>query len=251
MSSRSERPPPVSQRGAPVPGAGRRGARRPSIATWRARSVTDVRGILAAIGRDDGAAARARRAGASGTPRSNEIGASVGRHVTAASEVVSDLARLAGCPLNELPTTCNVADLVRDVVKAEQLRATRHGVSIQLEAPGTSRDDLLPVGTVHILFQELLDAAISVSPADTRVNVHVSDSGSSVIVTFDDSGPALSAKAKTGASARDYDALVQERAAALPLIAALAIASHIHAPLSVEDSPRGGARLRVMFPRPH
>lgn len=246
MSSRSEPPPPVSQSGAPVIAAEGLG----SLIGMARSLVTDVRGILAAIGRE---MVPLRERGRWGEKDAEiaEIAASVGRHVTAASEVVSDLARLAGCPLNELPTTCNVADLVRDVVKAEQLRATRHGVSIQLEAPGTSRDDLLPVGTVHILFQELLDAAISVSPADTRVNVHVSDSGSSVIVTFDDSGPALSAKAKTGASARDYDALVQERAAALPLIAALAIASHIHAPLSVEDSPRGGARLRVMFPRPH
>lgn len=244
MSSRSEPPPPLSQSGAPAIAPEGLG----SLIGMARSLVTDVRGILAAIGRE---MVPLRERGRWGEKDAEiaEIAASVGRHVTAASEVVSDLARLAGCPLNELPTPCNVTDIVRDVVKAEQLRATRHGVTIHFEAPPSTRDDLLPVGTLHILFQELLDAAISVSPADTRVHVHVSDTGSVVTVTLDDSGPALSAKAKTGTALREYDALVQERPAALPLIAALAIASHIHAPLSVEDSPRGGARVRIMFPR--
>lgn len=244
MSSRSEPPPPMSQSGSASPIGDGLG----SLVGMARSLVTDVRGILAAIGREMVPLRERGRWGESDAEIA-EIAASVGRHVTAASEVVSDLARLAGCPLNELPVPCNVADLVRDVVKAEQLRATRHGVTILLEAPSSSTDDVLHVGSVHVLFQELLDAAISVSPADSKVHVSVTESPLGVTVTFDDSGPALSAKAKTGAASRDYDTLVQERAAALPLIAALAIATHLHAPLSLEDSPRGGARVRIMLPR--
>ncbi|NUP14398.1 MAG: sensor histidine kinase [Polyangiaceae bacterium] len=242
MSSRSEPPPPPSQGSVPS------GDGLGSLIGMARSLVTDVRGILAAIGRD---MVPLRERGRWGEKDAEiaEIAASVGRHVTAASEVVSDLARLAGCPLHELPAPCNIVDLVRDVVKAEQLRATRHGVSIHLEAPSSSTDDVLAVGSVHVLFQELLDAAISVSPADSKVHVSVSENAGGVTVMFDDSGPALSAKAKSGAASRDYDALVQERAAALPLIAALAIASHLQAQLTVEDSPRGGARVRVTFPR--
>lgn len=244
MSSRSEPPPPPSSpSGAPVV------ADSLNSLVGMARSlVTDVRGILAAIGRDM-APLRERGRWGEHDAEIAEVAGSVGRHVTAASEVVSDLARLAGCPLYELGTPCNLLDLVRDVVKAEQLRATRHGVTIQLDAPPHLHDDVLPVGPLHVLLQELLDSAISVSTADSKVIVSVSESATGVTVTFDDSGPSLSAKAKSGALARDFDALVQERAAALPLIAAFAISSHLHAPLTLEDSPRGGARVRIMFPR--
>jgi signal transduction histidine kinase len=105
------------------------------------------------------------------------------------------------------------------------------------------------VSSVHILFQELLDSAISVSPADSTIHVGVSVSATGVAVTFDDAGPGLTAKARSGAINRDFDALVQERDAALPLIAAFAIAAHLHAPLTLEDSPHGGTRARVAFPR--
>ncbi len=243
MSSRSEPPPPPSQSsGAPTPD------NLGSLIGMARSLVTDVRGILAAIGRDM-VPLRERGRWGDNDAEIAEIAASVGRHVTAASEVVSDLARLAGCPLFELPGACNIVDMVRDVVKAEQLRAQRHGVTLHVEAPTASADDVLPIASVHILFQELLDSAISVSPADSKVYVTVTESTSGVSVTFDDSGPSLSAKAKSGALSRDFDAVVQERAASLPLIAAFAIASHLHAPLTLEDSPRGGARVRVMFPR--
>lgn len=248
MSSRSEPPPPMS-------GGSARSSSAPSASdglaslVGMARSlVTDVRGILAAIGRE---MAPLRERGRWGEQEAeiSEVAASVGRHVTAASEVVSDLARLAGCPLFELPSACNLSDLMRDVVKSEQLRASRHGVTIHLDVPSHVGDDVLPALSIHVLFQELLDSAISVSPADSKVHVGMSEGASGTVVTFDDSGPALTSKAKAGAISRDFDALVQERAAALPLIAAFAIASHLHAPLTLEDSPRGGTRVRILFPR--
>jgi signal transduction histidine kinase len=178
-----------------------------------------------------------------------EVASSVGRHVTAASEVVGDLARLAGCPLFELPGTCNLLDHLRDVVKSEQIRASRHGVQLLLHAPDSVSDDLLPMATTHIFIQELLDSAISVSPSDSQVEVRITESATGVVITVDDAGPALTQKAKSGAVNRDFDALVQERTAALPLIAAFALAAHLHAPLNLEDAPSGGTRARVVFPR--
>jgi signal transduction histidine kinase len=94
----------------------------------------------------------------------------------------------------------------------------------------------------------LVDSAISVSPADSKVLITLSRSTAGTVLTIDDSGPPLTAKAKTGAAARDFDALVQEREAALPLIAGFAVASHLHAPITLEDSPHGGTRVRVLFP---
>ena len=243
MSSRSEPPPPGS-RSSSAPSADGLS----SLVGMARALVTDVRGILAAIGREMAPLRERGRWGDHDT-EIGEVAASVSRHVTAASEVVSDLARLAGCPLYELPSSCNLADIIRDVVKSEYLRATRHGVGIHLELPPGGVDEVLPAGSVHVLVQELMDSAISVSPADSKVSIGLSQTAAGVVITIDDSGPPLTAKAKNGASAREFDALVQERAAALPLIAGFAIAAHLHAPLTLEDSPRGGTRVRVLFPR--
>jgi hypothetical protein len=241
-SSRSE-PPPPGGRSSAAPNADGLS----SLVGMARALVTDVRGILAAIGREV-APLRERDKWGAHESEINDLAASVSRHVTAASEVVSDLARLAGCPLFELPASCNLADVIRDVVKSEQLRATRHGVTIQLDVPPSGLDEIVPPGSVHVLFQELVDSAISVSPADSKVLITLSRSTAGTVLTIDDSGPPLTAKAKTGAAARDFDALVQEREAALPLIAGFAVASHLHAPITLEDSPHGGTRVRVLFP---
>lgn len=211
--------------------------------------VTDVRGILAAIGRDM-APLRERGRWGEHDAEIGEIASSVNRHVAAASEIVSDLARLAGCPLGELPSACQVTSIVRDVVKAESARASRHEVEIALELPESCADDVLPAQTVGVLLQDLLDAAISTSPPRSTVRVSLVDSPTGVVVCFDDAGEALSPKAKAGALARDFDALVQERSASLPLIAAFAIALQLRATLTLEDAPGGGTRARVALPRP-
>ncbi|HTJ82836.1 MAG TPA: sensor histidine kinase [Polyangiaceae bacterium] len=245
ISSRSEPPPPnrTGTTGSPSATDGL----APLVGMARSL-VTDVRGILAAIGRDM-APLRERGRWGERDAEIAEVASSVGRHVTAASEVVGDLARLAGCPLFELPGTCNLLDHLRDVVKSEQIRASRHGVQLLLHAPDSVSDDLLPMATTHIFIQELLDSAISVSPSDSQVEVRITESATGVVITVDDAGPALTQKAKSGAVNRDFDALVQERTAALPLIAAFALAAHLHAPLNLEDAPSGGTRARVVFPR--
>jgi len=243
ISSRSEPPPRLGSTGSPAATDGL----APLVGMARSL-VTDVRGILAAIGRDM-APLRERGRWGERDAEIAEVASSVGRHVTAASEVVGDLARLAGCPLFELPGTFNLADHMRDVVKSEQLRASRHGVEIRLHAPHSVSDDLLPHATTHILLQELLDSAISVSPADSRIEVHIQESSMGLVVMVDDAGPPLTQKARSGAVNRDFDALVQERTAALPLIAAFALSAHLHAPITLEDAPNGGTRARVVFPR--
>lgn len=250
-SSRSEPPPAMSpstppakpSTGSPPPTDGL----APLVGMARSL-VSDIRGILAALGRDI-APLRERGKWGERDAEIAELASSVGRHVTAASEVVSDLARLAGCPLFELPGTCHLPEVLRDVVKADQIRAARHGVTIKLDVPNEVIDDFLPVASVQVLFQELLDSAISVSPVDSTVQVGIQETANGVVVTFDDAGPTLTQKAKSGAVNRDFDALVQERTAALPMIAAFAIASHLRAPLTLQDSPRGGTRARLLFPR--
>jgi two-component system OmpR family sensor kinase len=225
------------------------------VATSRA-VLSDIRGVLAAIGRDIAPLRDRARWGEKGDDV-GEIGASVARHVTAASEVISDLAKLASCPLYELPTPVRIIDVVREAADAVRPRAARHEVTIEIQAEeaapsddASANPDLMNLGVVQVLVQELFNNAINASNPGTTVHVALQETPTGVTIVVDDTGAPLSHKAKTSIPNRDFDALAQERSSTLPLIVAASIAAFMHAPLSIEDSPAGGTRARVTFPRP-
>jgi two-component system OmpR family sensor kinase len=201
----------------------------------------DLRGILSAIGRD--IVPLRERSGEVG-----EIAASVGRHVTGASELVGDLARLGACPIGELGRQADVSELLREVVQGELARASRHELKLVVDAP-ESLEDLVPVATLSVLFQVLLDHAIDASAPGTEVRIRASDEAGMTVITFDDTGAALPPAAKAGVLSRDFEAIAPGRPRALSLIAAQSIAAHLHLVLDLEPSPSGGTRVRLGLPR--
>jgi two-component system, OmpR family, sensor kinase len=201
----------------------------------------DLRGILAAIGRD--IAPLRDREGEAG-----EIAASVGRHVTGASEVVADLTRFGACPIGEIPRSSDLADLLRDVVQSDLVRAARHDVRVVVNAPD-HLDDNVPAASLNVLFHALLDHAISASPPGSEAIVTLTDEATGAQITFDDAGPALSPSARSGLLSRDFEAIALGRPRALSLIAAYSIAANLRLSLEIEDSPRGGTRVRLALPR--
>ncbi|MEP7122622.1 MAG: sensor histidine kinase [Byssovorax sp.] len=201
----------------------------------------DLRGILAAIGRD--IAPLRDREGEAG-----ETAASVGRHVTAASEVVADLARLGACPIGEVHRSTDLADLVREVVQSDLVRAARHEVRVVVTAPDHLEDNI-PAASLHVLLHALLDHAINASPPGSEAIVTLSEEATGAQITFDDAGPPLSPSARSGLLSRDFEAIALGRPRALSLIAAYAIAAHLRLVLEIEDGPRGGTRVRLALPR--
>jgi signal transduction histidine kinase len=202
----------------------------------------ELRGILSAIGRDI-APLRDRTGGEAG-----EIAASVGRHVTAASEIVGDLTRLGSCPIGELPRHANVSDVLRDVVQSDVVRAARHDVRVVVEGPD-SAEEVVAVGALTVLFHALLDHAISASPAGSQITVTVADEPSGLSVAFHDAGPPLPAAARTGVFSRDFEVFAHGRPTGVSLIAAYAITASLRLPLDIDEGPGGGARVRVSIPR--
>jgi signal transduction histidine kinase len=202
---------------------------------------TQLRGILAAIGRD---IAPLRKHGG----EVGETASSVGRHVTAASEIVGDLARLGACPIDELPRHADVADVLRDVVHDDLARAARHDVRVAVDAPEDAQE-VVPLGALTVLLHTLLDHAIGASPPGAEVTVTVADAPSAIEITFDDAGPPLPPAARSVVLSRDFETVSQGRPLGLPLIAAHAIAAHTRLDLSIEDSPSGGTRVRLTIPR--
>jgi signal transduction histidine kinase len=202
----------------------------------------EIRGILSSIGRDI-APLRDREGDVA------EIAASVGRHVTAASEIVADLGRLGACPVGELPRHSDLADLVRDVVRDDAVRAARHEVRVVVEAPENAYE-VVPVGAFTVLVHALLDHAISASPAGSQVLITVLDEPAGIVVSFDDAGPPFPATAKSGFLSREFEVIAQGRPTGVSLMAAHTIAAHIRMPLDIEDGPHGGARMKLTVPRP-
>ncbi len=210
------------------------------VAAVRALSG-DLRGILSAIGRD--VAPLRDQPG-----EVSDIAASVGRHVTGASEVVADLARLGSCPIGEVPRQADLADLLREAVQGERGRAQRHDVTLTVQAPD-SAEDAVEVGPLTVLFQVLVDHAIEATPAGGAVSVELTETPVAFVVSFDDAGPTLPPSARGSVLSRDFDALTLGRPQGLALIAASTIASHLRLSLDVEEAPRGGTRVRLVLPR--
>ncbi|MFO0759082.1 MAG: ATP-binding protein [Byssovorax sp.] len=233
----------------PLPGAGMpRTSRMPpsgdglAILVAAARVIgADLRGILSAIGRD--IVPLRERGGEVG-----DIAASVGRHVTGASELVADLARLGACPIGELGRPIDLVEVLREVVAGERGRALRHDITLTLSAPD-ALEELVPTATFSALVQVLVDHAIDASRPGTEVTITAADEEAAVVITVDDTGAALPPSAQSGVLSRDFEAIAPGRPRALSLIAAQSIAAHLHLTLELEPSPSGGTRVKLILPR--
>lgn len=203
---------------------------------------TGLRGILSAIGRD--ISPLREREGEAG-----EIASSVARHVIAASEIVADLNRLGSCPLGELPRHSDVADLLRDIVREDSVRAARHDVRLVVDSPDDAHE-MVPVGALTVLLHALLDDAINASPPGSQVTITLTERDSGLSIAFDDAGTPLPAGARSGVLSREFETVAAGRPAGLSLIAGHAIAAHIRMPLTFSEAPQGGARVELAIPRP-
>jgi two-component system, OmpR family, sensor kinase len=209
----------------------------------------ELRGIFSAIGREI-----APLRGHSGEV--GEAAGSVGRHVTAASEVLSDLARLGACPLGELPRLADVAEMLRDLTRDEAARIARHDVKVAVTG-AESAQDVVPAGALAVLLHALFAHALDATPPGETITIHLdapppagSDEGSpDIAVTFQDGGAPLGTGALSGILSREFETLAPGRRASIALVSAHALASHLRMRLSIEAHTGRGARVRLDIPR--
>lgn len=183
--------------------------------------------------------------------RKDEVGeviASAMRHVTAASETMTDLARLGSCPIGELPRHADVADALREVVRDDIGRAARHDVRVTVVAP-TNAYDVVPIGALSVLMHALLGHAVNASPPGSEVVVTLTEEETLWSLTFDDAGHNVPVAARKGVLSRDFEALATGRPTGIALVAAISIAAHVRMPIEIDDAPNGGARMRLSIPK--
>lgn len=210
----------------------------------------EMRAILSAIGRE--IAPLRGHAGEVG-----EVAGSVGRHVTAASEVLSDLARLGTCPLSELPRLVDVSEMLRDLVRDEAARIARHDVKVALTG-ADSAQDVVPAGALAVLLHALFAHALDATPPGETITIHVEappatgaveDGSADIAVTFQDGGAPLGASALAGILSREFETLAPGRRASIELVSAHAIATHLRMRLSFDAHAGRGGSVRLDIPR--
>jgi len=250
MVQKGESPtPPVPSSGVPTSSVPIRPSRMPPSADGlvvlvaAARALTTrLRGIHAAINRDI-APLREHKDDV------GEIASSVGRHVTAASEIIADLARLGNCPIGELPAQIDVAQMLRDVVSDDSARASRREVTVKLDVP-EPLEDIGPTDSIRVLVQAMLEHAVSASAEGGTVVVSAREEDGHIVITFDDSGAQIPVVARVGVMSRDFEALAKGRPSSASLVTAQALAAHLDLPFELDDAPSGGARVRLRIPQP-
>ena len=103
---------------------------------------------------------------------------------------------------------------------------------------------------LYLLLRNLLANAILYSPPAGQVQLLVQPEGDAIALTLDDSGPGIPAGAREHAFER-FNRLNQSRAEGVGLgrsIVAQAVELH-RATIRLLDSPLGGLRVQVLFPR--
>ncbi|MGB3806256.1 MAG: stimulus-sensing domain-containing protein [Erythrobacter sp.] len=148
----------------------------------------------------------------------------------------------------------DLADLVRAIIGSRKHRAGDAGHRIELEARGFAAE-VLGVGTrLERVVENLLDNAISFSPADAPIEVGIENDGECVTLAVCDRGPGIAPEAREKVFQRFHsdrpDAEDFGNHSGLGLAIARAIAEAHDGSLVAEERPDGerGACLRLRIP---
>ncbi len=164
------------------------------------------------------------------------------------SVLVADLLKLARAEQTAAPEPVDLVELARERVDTWSAIADGAGIALDLTSPG----DPVVVRAVHSgveqILDNLVDNAITVSPADTRVSVTVSPGQREHRIVIADEGPGLTDELKAQAFDRFWrlDNSTPGTGLGLPIARALAEASG--GSLLLQDSAAGGLAVTVTLP---
>ena len=210
-----------------------------AISAMAAGVSVQLRSLFRALSRGDSRTANERPASyppAPGDPL--ELGA----------ELVTDLARLAECPVYESVQHVNFADAVRSALAELENRASRRGVILKTHIPTHADIESRPA-TVALLARTLIHDAILATPPGGTVKVIVESKaqGDAQFVVADGGGP-ISEEVLTALVASRTDPSTLGRPCTIALFIAQALAQHLGA--QIEQAPvaagePSGGRLLV------
>jgi hypothetical protein len=163
------------------------------------------------------------------------------------AELVTDLGRLAECPVYESIHHLNFADAVRSAMAELESRAARRGVILKGHIPSHADIESRPA-TAALLARTLIHDAILATPSGGMVRVSVEATTKGVNFTVTDGGGPVSEEVLTALIANRTDPSTLGRPCTIALFVSQALAQHLAtqlelAPAAEGEAPSGGRIL--------
>jgi len=180
----------------------------------------------------------------------------LGAGIDRATRLVEQLLTLArnehGAPEPE-PAVFDLAEAVRMAVSDVVALAHARAIEVSLDAPAA-----LPMagnaGGLRILARNLADNAVRYTPAGGQVRLQVHAQGDHALLIVDDSGPGIAPEERERVFDRFYRRSLEgdswaQTGSGLGLAIVRSVAAQHRAQVQLLDSPLGGLRVQVRFPR--
>jgi two-component system OmpR family sensor kinase len=177
------------------------------------------------------------------------------RRLRAVQDFVGELAAVGELDAAEGHIQLDLVEVVRTAVRGLESRAQRGGVDVTVVATSERAPFRAATRGMAVLLREVIGHAIDATQRDRAVTITVGAEGAGAGETLgprllvDDSGTSLPASARRALLALEVEPGTYGRPSAIPLYVAMEISASQGAALDIADSPSGGVRVMLTFPR--
>jgi len=172
------------------------------------------------------------------------------RRLSHTQELVASLRSIGRLPANELSTEVDLVDVARGAARDGNVFGERNQVKVAVKATDGQRLYVrCGAKAVAALARELVAHAVAASPKDAGVEISVTDDPGGPRLVVDDAGSPLPASGRRSFLALETHAGQYARPSGLPIFMAAELAACVGARLELSDSPHGGLRVAVTFPK--
>ena len=202
-----------------------------AISAMAAGVSVQLRSLFRSLSRGEGAAK---------TGRTSSYPPAPGDPLDLGAEFVTDLGRLAECPVYESIQHLNFADAVRSAMAELESRATRRGVILKGQIPSHADTESRPA-TAALLARTLIHDAILATPAGAMVKVTVEATPKGVQFVVTDGGGPVSEDVLTALIANRTDPSTLGRPCTIALFVSQYLAQHLGTHLELAPATEGDA----------
>ena len=169
------------------------------------------------------------------------------RRAHALTELSTDLAAIAACPVDEATQTLNLVELCRASLAQAASRAERQAVRVEPSLPEQHSVNSAPA-TLRLLLGLLLEHAISATPRGGQVRLSLYATELATIVAVEDGGASVPEASRAALLRYALDPASLGRPVGIALVAARTLAAALGAELSLRDGSNGATETWVSLP---
>jgi signal transduction histidine kinase len=169
------------------------------------------------------------------------------RRVSHGQELLRELSALAACATDEPRTRVDAMAMVHRAVEARDVKASRRGVNLELDAveklPG-----LLHAQAFSLMLDALVENAIAATPQGKSVRIEVQESGGKLVLRVIDGGPAVPSHARDDLLNHRIDPSGLGRPGGISLLTAFLAAGRLGGSLALSETAGGKTCATAQLP---